>query len=184
MTEIGKIIAWNLKKIRTERNMTLGQLSSVSKISKAMLAEIEKGNSNPTINTILKIANGLNVPYTSLMEEIESSATLVRKCDAVMQSEETKHYRIYCYFKTDHTRNFEIFYAELDGKCSNVSIGHSPKSQEFIFVISGELTIEVGEKKLSVNERDGLTFASSSEHIYSNVQNETARFMIINYYPL
>ena len=184
MTEIGKVIAWNLKKFRTERNLTLGQLSSVSGISKAMLAEIEKGNSNPTINTILKIANGLNIPYTSLMEEIESNTTLVRKNDAIMQSEETKHYRIYCYFKTDHTRNFEIFYAELDGKSSNVSIGHSPKSQEFIYVISGELTIEGGGKSFTVTERDALTFASSSEHVYSNIQNKTVKFMIINYYPL
>ena len=43
----------------------------MSKISKAMLSDIEKGNSNPTINTIWKIANGLNVPYTKLMEGIE-----------------------------------------------------------------------------------------------------------------
>ncbi|MFQ9703991.1 MAG: helix-turn-helix domain-containing protein [Enterocloster clostridioformis] len=34
-----------------------------------MLSDIEKGNSNPTINTLWKIANGLNVPYTRLMEE-------------------------------------------------------------------------------------------------------------------
>lgn len=184
MAKTGEIIAWNLKKLRTQRNLTLGQLSSVCNISKAMLAEIEKGNSNPTINTILKIANGLNVPYTSLMEEIENNTTLVLKNDAIMQSEETKHYRIYCYFKTDHTRNFEIFYAELDGKSSNASIGHSPKSQEFIFVMSGELVIEVGGESFTMTERDALTFASSREHVYLNNREETARFMIINYYPL
>ena len=50
--ELGKIIAVNLKELRRERNLTLGQLSKMSGISKAMLSDIEKGDSNPTINTI------------------------------------------------------------------------------------------------------------------------------------
>lgn len=40
--ELGKIIAFNLKKLRTDRNLTLGQLSKISGISKAMLSDIEK----------------------------------------------------------------------------------------------------------------------------------------------
>lgn len=66
--DLGKIIAFNLNKLRTERSLTLGQLAKLSGISKAILSDIEKGGSNPTINTIWKIANGLNVPYTRLME--------------------------------------------------------------------------------------------------------------------
>ena len=73
--DLGKIIAFNLKELRTERNLTLGQLSKITGLSKAMLADMEKGGSNPTINTIWKIAKGLNVPYTRLMEEIEKEAT-------------------------------------------------------------------------------------------------------------
>ena len=79
--ELGKIIAINLNELRTERNLTLGQLSKISGISKAMLSDIEKGNSNPTINTLWKIANGLNVPYTRLMEGIEKEATVIRKSE-------------------------------------------------------------------------------------------------------
>ena len=62
--ELGKIIAFNLKRLRMERNLSQGQLAKEAGISKAMLSDIEKGGSNPTINTIWKIANGLNVPYT------------------------------------------------------------------------------------------------------------------------
>ena len=53
----GKRIGANLKQLRTERNLTLGQLSGLAGISKAMLSEMEKGMGNPTINTIWKIAN-------------------------------------------------------------------------------------------------------------------------------
>ena len=57
--ELGYIIAWNLKKLRRQRNVTQGQLAKAAGVSKAMVSEIEKGGSNPTINTLWKLAKGL-----------------------------------------------------------------------------------------------------------------------------
>lgn len=180
--ELGKIIAINLRELRTERNLTLGQLSKISGISKAMLSDIEKGNSNPTINTLWKIANGLNVPYTKLMEGIEKETTIVRRNESVMQTGETEHYRVYCYFPSNPTRNFELFYVELDANSSNASIGHSEKSQEYIYVIQGELLLrtEMGESR--IDEGDTLMFDSSIRHTYINDQNTLLKLMVINFY--
>lgn len=181
--EPGRVIAANLKELRAQRELTLGQLSKISGISKAMLAEIEKGGSNPTINTILKIANGLNVPYTRLMEDVESEAMLVRRGEAAMQSGDTEHYRIYCYFKTGHERNFELFYAELDGCCSNASIGHPSKAQEYLYVLAGRLELCTDTGDYVLDEGDALMFDSSIGHTYVNSREETASFIIINFYP-
>lgn len=181
--DLGKIIAFNLKELRTERNLTLGQLSKISGISKAMLSDIEKGGSNPTINTIWKIANGLNVPYTKLMEGIEKEATVVRKSEPDIQTGETEHFRIYCYFKSTPVRNFELFYAELDAGCSNASIGHSEKSQEYIYIIKGELILKTETGNYTLNEGDSLMFDASIGHTYVNPLNKQLSFMIIIYYP-
>ena len=51
--DLGRIIAMNLKQLRTERSLTLGQLAKESGVSKAILSDMEKGESNPTINTII-----------------------------------------------------------------------------------------------------------------------------------
>lgn len=181
--DLGKIIAINLKELRTERNLTLGQLSKMSKISKAMLSDIEKGSSNPTINTIWKIANGLNVPYTKLMEGIEKEATVVRKSETVAQSGETENYRVYCYFKSTPVRNFELFYVELDAHSSNASIGHSEKAQEYVYIIQGELVLRTETGDYALNEGDSLVFDSSLKHTYINQQDILLAFMVINYYP-
>lgn len=86
--DLGKIIGENLRRLRTERNLSLGQLAKTSEISKGILSEIEKGNSNPTINTILKIADGLSIPYTALLEEPEKECDLVRKEDTELQQDD------------------------------------------------------------------------------------------------
>ena len=65
---INTVIAKNLNRLRNERNLSLGQLAELSGVSKVMLSQIEKGDSNPTVNTIWKIASGLNVPYTAILE--------------------------------------------------------------------------------------------------------------------
>ena len=181
--ELGKTIAMNLNALRTERKLTLGQLAQVSGISKAMLGEIEKGGSNPTINTLLKIANGLNVPYTRLLEKVENEAAVVRREEAEMQSEAAEHYRIYCYFKTSPTRSFEVFYAELDGGRSSTSIGHPPRAQEYLYVIGGQLRLHLDSGTYVMNSGDAMMFDSSVRHTYENAQDETVRFTIINYYP-
>ncbi|MFR5584644.1 MAG: helix-turn-helix domain-containing protein [[Clostridium] scindens] len=68
-------------------NPSQGQMAKEAGISKAMLSDIEKGGSNPTINTIWKIANGLNVPYTKLMDGIDDEATVVQRKDTIEQPE-------------------------------------------------------------------------------------------------
>ena len=79
--EIGEIIACNLKRLREERNLSLGQLAELAGVSKVMLSQLEKGASNPTINTVWKITGALHEPYTSLLELPQDHAIHIRKQD-------------------------------------------------------------------------------------------------------
>ena len=181
--ELGAIIAINLKTLREERNLTLGQLSKIAGISKAMLSDIEKGTSNPTINTIWKIANGLNVPYTKLIDRMEKETTVIRHSEITAQVGESTHYRVYCYFTSTPVRNFELFYVELDGNSSNASIGHSKKAQEYIYIMQGELKLHTEMGEHTLQDGDSIMFDSSIRHTYKNDQNTLLTFLVINYYP-
>lgn len=75
--KLNDIIAANLNKLRTDRNLSRYQLSELSKISKVMLSQIEKGESNPTTNTIWKIITGLQVPYTKLIDSPMEDASAI-----------------------------------------------------------------------------------------------------------
>ena len=51
-TDLGRQLGENLKQLRRERGLTLGQLAALAGLSKAMLSDMEKGGANPTVNTI------------------------------------------------------------------------------------------------------------------------------------
>jgi len=69
MKDLNKAISKNLKKIRKKKDLSLDALSNLTGVSKSMLGQIERGEVNPTISTILKISNGLKVSFTSLLKK-------------------------------------------------------------------------------------------------------------------
>lgn len=184
VVEINQIIAENLKRLRTERNLSLGQLSELSQISKVMLSQIEKGDTNPTINTLWKIANGLKVPYTSLLDQQERSTCVIKKSEIETQIAEDGHYRIYCYYPNTPIRNFELFQMEIDEGGSYTSIGHSEKSQEYIMILEGELTLNVNNESYILLPDDTIDFIASNRHTYCNSGCGILKAVIINYYPV
>ncbi|MEB9453351.1 helix-turn-helix transcriptional regulator, partial [Bacillus cereus] len=67
MEEIQLILAKNLKSIREKEKLSLEKVSQLTGVSKTMIGQIERGESSPTLTTIWKIANGLKVSFTSLI---------------------------------------------------------------------------------------------------------------------
>lgn len=182
--DVNWVIAQNLKRLRAGRNLSLGQLAELAGLSKVMLSQIERGASNPTINTIWKIAAGLQVPYTALLDRPAEDAQIVQKDTLTAQQDEAGHYRIYCYYPSMAERNFEWFLLELDAGSDYVSVGHLERAQEYIMVFEGTLLLEQGGQTYRLGPEDSLHFAASAQHTYRNEGVVMAKALILNYYPL
>ncbi|MDB1125360.1 helix-turn-helix domain-containing protein [Vibrio algarum] len=181
--EISFIIAHNLKKLRNERNLSLGQLAKLSGISKVVLSQIEKGESNPTINTIWKIAGGLNVAYTLLLELAACNTQVVSRNETVKQSSEDGTYQHFCYYPNSPVRNFELFQIELAQGGEHYSHGHPEKSEEYILVSKGELELRFNGNSYKLTSGEAITFDAAQEHTYVNAGKEVVIAIVINYYP-
>ncbi|WP_027624040.1 helix-turn-helix domain-containing protein [Clostridium lundense] len=181
---LNSVIAENLKRLRLERNLSLGQLAELSEVSKVMISQIEKGDTNPTINTIWKIAKGLNVPYTVLIDKHENPTSIVKKEDTKEQISEDGTYRVYCYYGNTPNRNFELFLLKLDSGSTYTSVGHSEKSQEYITVLEGELILSINDENYSLGVEDSICFSSATPHTYKSCGKTTLKAMVINFYPI
>ena len=79
--DVTNIVAANIKNIREQKKLTLDTASKLTGVSRSMLAQIEKGDVNPTISVLWKIANGYKVSFTSLVEEKTGGISVVRQAD-------------------------------------------------------------------------------------------------------
>ncbi|MEI3478525.1 MAG: XRE family transcriptional regulator [Bilophila sp.] len=159
--ELGKIIAKNLSDLRNARHLTLGQLSKLSGISKAMLSEIKKGTATlPSTRSGNRARAGCPL-YQADRRRGKGSRPHPQTAKP-HADRETEAYRLYCYYKSTPFRNFELFYIELDPHSSNMSIGHTDKAQEYVYVIKGELILRTEGADYTLQEGDSLVFDSSS----------------------
>ena len=78
--DVTKIVAGNAKRIREEKKLTLDAAAALTGVSRSMLAQIEKGEVNPTISVLWKMANGYKVSFTSLVEDGGAPVSVLRGC--------------------------------------------------------------------------------------------------------
>lgn len=178
--EIGAIIAYNLKKLREERNLSQGQLAEMAGVSKVIISQIEKGDANPTVNTIWKLTGALGLPYTSLLEMNTLKAEHVKKTDTAELVEDKYH--IFSYYPKNADRNFELYEIEMESGCYHPSIGHSTNSYEYVFLMEGQITMKVRETEYVLEKEDTLFFDASVPHCYRNDTEQTAKMVLIIQY--
>ncbi len=65
MIDIGS----NVKAIRTQRSLTQVQLAKMTNYSPSYICDIERNNKVPTIDTLIRISNCLNVSISMLLDE-------------------------------------------------------------------------------------------------------------------
>ena len=72
MENIYKHIATTLKELRQQKGWSLDKAALATGVSKAMLGQIEREESSPTIATLWKIASGFNTSFSSFLEDAQS----------------------------------------------------------------------------------------------------------------
>lgn len=58
----------NLKRIRTAKGISQGEISRILEVDKSFISNIENGKTNPTLSTIAKIAKAVGVSVGELMK--------------------------------------------------------------------------------------------------------------------
>ena len=75
--DISKTTARNIKRIRENKKMTLDAAAAATGVSRSMLSQIERGDANPTITVLWKIANGFKVSFAALTETSLEDAAVI-----------------------------------------------------------------------------------------------------------
>ncbi|GLC79993.1 helix-turn-helix domain-containing protein [Lacrimispora brassicae] len=183
MDFINLIVAENLKRLREQRKMSLDAAAKASGVSKSMLGQIERGEVNPTISTVWKIAGGFKVPFTELVSCPESEYEVVDTARMEPLLADDGHYRNYPVFPFDSTRRFEMLYIELDPDSRLKAAPHPENTQEFVMVFSGELEIQAGGERFTAARGGAIRFQADCSHEYHNTSGETCRLSMVIYYP-
>ncbi|MBN2899610.1 MAG: helix-turn-helix transcriptional regulator [Clostridia bacterium] len=161
---IGNVI----RKVRSERGLTLDETAGITGVSKAMLGQIERGKSNPTISILWKIAAGLKISFSELLGSEDEIGEIIdiEGIDPVYESEGKMI--LHDVFPYNPISGFELFYIKMLPGGYHVSPPHQSSTEEHIIVTEGTLVIDVDGRHHVLKAPSALKFKSNLEHVYSN----------------
>lgn len=179
---INLAVSQNIKNIREQKRLTLDAAASVTGVSRSMLAQIEKGDANPTISVLWKIANGYKVSFTSLIEQAPEAATVLTAESVSPIIEGDGKYINYPSFGFDEQRGFETYRIVIAPRGFLQAEPHLAGTEEYITVFSGKVQIVAAERAFDLNKGDSIRFMADVSHSYRNTGSEEAQLSMLLYY--
>ncbi|WP_163650151.1 XRE family transcriptional regulator [Modicisalibacter sp. 'Wilcox'] len=172
-------IAVTLKALRQARGWSLARTAEATGVSKAMLGQIERGESSPTVATLWKIAGGLEGSFSAFLAE--PAAAPSAEPQAVLSDSAGMHMRVLIPF--DPRWRLEMFAIDLEpGACSESS-PHGVGVVEHVIVIEGALEVAEAGRWQTASAGDVLQLDAAQTHAYRNPHEARARFHNLVHYP-
>ena len=184
MDNLGAKIGTALRKLRQEKGWSLDMAAKYTGVSKAMLGQIERGESIPTIAILWKIASGFKTPFSTFIDErcFDEASPVHRTASLQHLHPEDDKIRISPLFLYDQGLSFEVFLIELLPGCEHLSPPHKGGVIEHAIVIEGQIEILANGSWHQLKTHEGLRFNANQAHGYRNRSAEKATFHDIVHY--
>ncbi len=142
--DLAPVVGSNLRRLRMRRGLSLEKLSQRSGVSRAMLGQIELGQSAPTINVLWKIARALDVTFATLIQAREAGGTTVlKKANAKVLTSHGGTFSSRALFPFDGPRRAEFYELRLAAHATEAADAHAPGTVENLVVVEGQLDLVI-----------------------------------------
>ena len=161
-----------IRELRRTQNISIEQLSEITGLSTGLISQIERDITGPSLASMWKIAQALNVPINFFFDEANEENPIVRKNfrKKIMLPNSNITYEL---LSPDlKNRKIECLLIEIQpGECStDEQIAH--EGEECGFVIKGNLKVKWGAKEYLLGEGDSIYFDSTIPHRYVNIGDD------------
>jgi transcriptional regulator with XRE-family HTH domain len=181
--DLAPLVGLNLRRLRVRRGLSLERLAQVSGVSRAMLGQIELGQSAPTINILWRIARALRVTFSTLIpQEGQAAPRILRLGQAKVLSSAHGAFVSRALFPFDEPRRVEFYELTLAAHAVEEAEAHPAGTVENLIVSRGNIIIVTGEEEHALACGDAILFAADSPHAYRNESDvEAVMYSVVTY---
>jgi transcriptional regulator with XRE-family HTH domain len=182
-TDLAPVVGTNLRRLRTRRGLSLEKLAQSSGVSRAMLGQIELGQSAPTINVLWKIARALEVTFSALISaRTQSGALVLRSSESKILTSKDRSFSSRALFPFDEPRRVEFYELRLAPGSVEDADAHPPGTSENLVVTAGQIEIDVAGDTHKLETGDSILFEADTPHAYRNAGRvEAVMYLVMTY---
>ena len=160
-----------IRELRQSKSINIEKFSEMTKLSTGLISQIERNLVGPSVASLWKIAQALEVPIGYFFDEGPKDNPIVRKDSRkkIILPNSKVTYELLC---PDMKRKMEVLLVEIEpGECNTDDlVGH--EGEECGYVISGKLKVKCGTDEYVLEQGDSIYFESSIPHRYVNIGDE------------
>ena len=182
-TDLAPVVGANLRRLRTRRGLSLERLAQISGVSRAMLGQIELGQSAPTITVLWKIARALEVTFSALISaRTQSGALVLRSSESKILTSKDRSFSSRALFPFDEPRRVEFYELRLTAGAVEDADAHPPGTTENLVVTAGQVEIDVSGDTHKLEAGDAILFEADTPHAYRNSgKTEAVMYLVMTY---
>lgn len=169
-------VAENMRRARLAKGMSLRELSARTGLSTALLSQMERVTANPTVAALTRVAAALDLTFADLTRAPLLEAEIIRAVDAPGDAPSGR-----MLFAMMERRRFDISEGVLPPNTAGVFSDHGRGSIEHGYVVSGEVTLQLGDATHRLGAGDAVRFASSVPHAYSTGPEAATLLTVVVY---
>lgn len=154
-----------IRLLRMNQKRTLQEIADASELSRSMISKIENNKAVPSVAALVKVAQALGTSISNLLEhDAFLHAIFTNRQKAAENLTPTdKGYLIYPFASEYHEKKMQPFlFIARKGEVKQHEVSH--EGEEFIYIISGQMKMRVGEVDYLLKPGDSLYFNSSQKH--------------------
>ncbi|GAB7067224.1 helix-turn-helix transcriptional regulator [Mycobacterium hodleri] len=185
--DLEKVIAKRVRALRRSTGLSVGDMATKVGISKAMLSKIENAQTSCSLNTLARLASGLDVPVTSLFRgaDTEREAVFVESGHgAVIVGRGTRvghHYELLGALRGQHKRLEPVLVTLTNA--SEVFPLFQHAGTEMLYMLEGVMVYGHGESEYTLRPGDSLLLDGEGLHGPHELVRLPIRFLAITAYP-
>ena len=168
-----------IKKTRMSKSISLENIANETGFTIEYLKEVESGKKIPSVGSLLQIARVLRIDSGFLLKEEETNLkTRIRA-----YTKRTDNYAYDTLTPGAENKHLKAFRVTIDPMQEHQGVGYRHDGEEFVYVISGEIEVMVGEHKNRLKKDESLHFNSGIKHQMRNIGKKSANLLVVIYGP-
>lgn len=170
MQALDQYLAKALKALRQQKGWSLDRTAKETGVSKAMLGQIERGESSPTIATLWKIAGGFHTQISTFLNPptVDMDDSVIRSVASLRQQPASDDMLVAPLFPYEQRFGFEMLELTLLPGYERLSEPHERGVTEHVLVLSGNMELLVNDQWVKLTPGSGVRFAADKPHGYRN----------------
>ncbi|MDX3928235.1 MAG: helix-turn-helix domain-containing protein [Shinella sp.] len=180
--DIQSIIGDRVRLLRVEHGLTLEQLAERSGVSRAMISRIERGEASPTAPLLARLCTALDLTLSAFFAFGEEAGNPLARYEAQTTWRDPE---------SGYLRR-SVSPPRTSSRVDIVEVEFPPRARVFlppetgkagmtqhVWLLSGELTMTVGEAVHHMKPGDCLYMSITEGHVFHNPGSVAARYAVV-----